>query len=99
MSTMCICIPMPKLLQNGIITRIVTVVCIRIKSMYSGVQKVKNSLSKFWSQKYFALLQVYGTFWLNDVKQLQKYCSPGVVTNVDSTVSVFPVKAQVFIKG
>ena len=97
MSTMCICIPMPKLLQNGIITRIVTVVCIRIKSMYGGVQKVKNSLSKFWSQKYFAFTGVWNVL-LNDVKQLQKYCSPGVVTNVDST-GVFPVRAQMFIKG
>ena len=28
---------------------------------------------------------MYGTFWLNDVKHLQKCCSPGVVTSVDGT--------------
>ena len=97
MSTMCICIPMPKLLQNGIITRIVTVVCICIRKYVQWGPKIKNSLSKFWSQKYFAFTGVWNVL-LNDVKQLQKYCSPGVVTNVDST-GVFPVKAQMFIKG
>ena len=81
---------MPKLLQNGIITRIVTVVCIRIK-----VQKSKMVCQSF-GHKNILLLRVYRAFLLNDVKQLQKYCSPGVVTNVDSTVSVFPVKAQMF---
>ena len=82
MSTMCICILMPKLLQNGIITRIVTVVCIRIKSMYGGVQKVKNGLSKFWSQKYFAFTGVWSVLF-NVIPQLQKCSNPGVVTDLN----------------
>ena len=71
MFTMCICIQMPKLLQDGIITRIVTVACIHIKSMYHGVQKSKIDCQSF-DHKNILLFTGVQSVLPNNVKLLQK---------------------------
>ena len=74
MFTMCICIQMPKLLQDGITTRIVTVACIHIKSMYHGVQKVQKSKidCQSFDHKNILLFTGVQSVLLNNVKLLQK---------------------------
>ena len=72
--------------------------CASVLKVCTVVSKKSKMVCQSFGHKNILLSRVYGTFWLNDVKQLQKYCSPGVVTNVDST-GVFPVRAQMFIKG
>ena len=72
--------------------------CAFILKVCMMVSKKSKIVCQSFGHKNILLLRVCRAFLLNDVKQLQKYCSPGVVTNVDST-GVFPVRAQMFIKG